>query len=66
MKFAAIVCLCLLAVPAFAQPAPTYKATAQMLLDQALQCENLATVQIQDLQKKLEEVTKERDALRPK
>lgn len=58
----------LLATPiaAFAQQQQSYVPTAQTLLNQALQCETLASGKISQLQGQLEAMTKERDALKIK
>lgn len=64
-RVAMIAALALSMSPAFAQQPPVpYVSTTDMLLRQALNCENVASAKITELQAQLVEVTKERDELR--
>lgn len=63
MRFLPLVVL-LFAVPAFAQQPAQYQSTSEVLLQQALKCEQIATGQYQQLSRQVADLTKERDALK--
>lgn len=62
LPFAAL----LFAFPAVAQQPSQYVSTAQVLLTQALSCEQIATNQYQQLSQQVAALTKERDELKVK
>lgn len=63
MRFLPLAAL-LIAAPAFAQQPAQYQSTPEVLLQQALKCEQIATGQYQQLTKQVAELTRERDDLK--